>query len=173
MFPGNTHGKKWEENRPPKEVDAYAVQKGYILRDPGAACCGGDFFIYRYRVKIARILSPFFVTVILVYIVKPLSDRLTAKKIPTGVSVLLVYLFIFAVLAASGFYFIPELAANIRELMETLPQLMSSYESIFNDLISTVYTSNWSEQVKEAVFEQIAGITVQIQDWLVKLLEDG
>ena len=26
------------------------------------------FFIYRYRVKIARILSPFFVTVILVYI---------------------------------------------------------------------------------------------------------
>jgi predicted PurR-regulated permease PerM len=131
------------------------------------------FFIYRYRVKIARILSPFFVTVILVYIVKPLSDRLTAKKIPTGVSVLLVYLFIFAVLAASGFYFIPELAANIRELMETLPQLMSSYESIFNDLISTVYTSNWSEQVKEAVFEQIAGITVQIEDWLVKLLEDG
>lgn len=130
-------------------------------------------FVYSYRAKIARILSPFLVTVILVYIVKPLSDRLAAKKIPTGVSVLLVYLFIFAVLAASGFYFIPELAANIRELMDTLPQLMSTYENMFNDLISMVYRSNLSEQVKEAVLRQVAGITEQVQGWLVKLLENG
>ena len=131
------------------------------------------FFIFKYRDKIARILSPFLLTVVLVYIVKPMSDRLAARKVPTGISVLLVYLFIFAVLAAFGFYFVPELAANIMELMETLPELMSSYEAIFNDLISIIYSSNWSGQVKEAVFEQINRITVQVQDWLVKLLENG
>lgn len=131
------------------------------------------FFIYRYREKIARILSPFLLTVILVYIVKPMADRLAARKVPAGAAVLLVYLVIFAVLAAFGFYFIPQLAANIMELMETLPQLMSSYEAVFNDIISMIYSSNWSGQVKDAVFEQIGRITEQIQGWLVKLLENG
>jgi predicted PurR-regulated permease PerM len=130
-------------------------------------------FIYRYRDRIARILSPFIITIGLVYMVKPISDRLKAKKVSTGASVLLVYLFIFAVLAAAGFYFVPELAANIRELMETLPQLMSSYEGILNSLLSMIYRSNLSEEIKEAVFGQIEGITEQAQGWLVRLLENG
>jgi predicted PurR-regulated permease PerM len=130
-------------------------------------------FIYRYRDRIARILSPFIITIGLVYMVKPTSDRLKAKKVSTGASVLLVYLFIFAVLAAAGFYFVPELAANIRELMETLPQLMSSYEGILNSLLSMIYRSNLSEEIKEAVFGQIEGITEQAQGWLVRLLENG
>ncbi len=131
------------------------------------------FFIYKYREKIARILSPFFVTVILVYIVKPLSDRLTAKKIPVGISILLVYMFIIAALAATGIYFVPELAGNIRDLMETLPQLMGSYEEMFNGILAAINSSNWSEQVKNAVFDQISNATAQLQDFLVKMLEKG
>ena len=118
-------------------------------------------------------LSPFFITVLLVYIVKPLSNRLTAKKIPVGISILIVYLFMLSVLAAASIYLIPELAANIRELMETLPQLISSYESIFNNLLSIINSSNWSEQVKGAIFEQIANVVGQAQEFLVRLLEDG
>lgn len=131
------------------------------------------YFIYTCREKIARVLSPFFITVLLVYIVKPLSNRLTAKKIPVGISILIVYLFMLSVLAAASIYLIPELAANIRELMETLPQLISSYESIFNDLLSIINSSNWSEQVKIAIFEQIANVVGQAQEFLVRLLEDG
>jgi predicted PurR-regulated permease PerM len=131
------------------------------------------YFIYTYREKIARVLSPFFITVLLVYIVKPLSDRLTAKKIPVGISILLVYLFMLALLAAISIYLVPELAANIRELMETLPEFISSYESIFTDLLSVINSSNWSEQVKSAVFEQIAKIVGQARDFLVRLLENG
>lgn len=131
------------------------------------------YFIYTCREKIARVLSPFFITVLLVYIVKPLSNRLTAKKIPVGISILIVYLFMLSVLAAASIYLIPELAANIRELMETLPQLISSYESIFNNLLSIINSSNWSEQVKIAIFEQIANVVGQAQEFLVRLLEDG
>lgn len=131
------------------------------------------YFIYTCREKIARVLSPFFITVLLVYIVKPLSNRLTAKKIPVGISILIVYLFMLSVLAAASIYLIPELAANIRELMETLPQLISSYESIFDNLLSIINSSNWSEQVKIAIFEQIANVVGQAQEFLVRLLEDG
>lgn len=130
-------------------------------------------FIYTYREKIAKVLSPFFITILLVYIVKPLSDRLIAKKLPVSISILIVYLFMLALLAASGIYFIPELTSNIRELMDTLPQLMSSYENIFNDLLSTINSSNWSEQVKSAIFEQITNAVGQIQAFLVRFLENG
>jgi predicted PurR-regulated permease PerM len=131
------------------------------------------YFIYTYREKIGGVLSPFFITILLVYIVKPLSDRLTAKKIPVGISILIVYLFMLALLAAAGIYLIPELAANIRELMETLPQLMSSYENIFNDILSIINSSNWSEQVKTAIFEQITKAVGQVQGFLVRFLENG
>jgi len=131
------------------------------------------FFIYKYIVKIGRILSPFLITIVLVYIVKPLSDRLTAKKIPVGLSILLVYLFIIAALAAIGIYIVPELAANTRDLMETLPQLMASYETMFNDIMAAIDSSSWSDQVKTAVFGQISNATAQLQDFLVRALEKG
>ncbi len=131
------------------------------------------FFIYKYRDKLARILSPFLITIILVYVVKPLSDRLTAKRIPVGLSILLVYLFIIAALAAAAIYFIPELASNTRELMETLPQLIASYEKMFNSILFSINSSNWSEQVKTAVFEQVGNAAVQAQEFLVKTLENG
>ena len=90
-----------EKNRPPKEVGACGQK---VISRPAAVAAA--IFIYRYRGEIAGITSPFFVTVILVYIVKPLSDRLTAKKIPTGVSVLLVPVH-FCCTGGIGFYFIP------------------------------------------------------------------
>ncbi len=131
------------------------------------------YFIYTYRAKIARVLSPFFITILLVYIVKPLSNRLTAKKIPVGISILIVYLFMLALLAAASIYLIPELVTNIRELMETLPQLMASYENIFNNILSIINSSNWSEQVKSAIFDQIGNAVDKIQAFLVRLLENG
>lgn len=131
------------------------------------------YFIYTYREKIARVLSPFFITVLVVYIVKPLADRLTAKRIPVGISILIVYFFMLALLAAAGIYLIPELATNTRELMETLPELISSYEGIFNRLLSIINSSNWSEEVKGAIFEQISSIVGQVRDFLVRLLENG
>ena len=47
--------------------------------------------------------------------------------------------------------------------METLPQLMSSYENIFNDILSIINSSNWSEQVKTAIFEQITKAVGQVR----------
>ncbi len=130
-------------------------------------------FIYTYREKISRVLSPFLITILLVYIVKPLSDKLTAKKVRVSVSILIVYLFILAAMVATSIYLIPELTTNIRDLMETLPQLMSSYEKIFNNVLGMINSSNWSEQVKGAIFDQIEDIVSQAQDFLVKFLENG
>ncbi len=134
---------------------------------------GAAVFLITYKVKISRILSPFLMTVPLVYIVKPVSARLTAKKIPIGAAVLLVYFFFIAAAVSVAIFFIPQLAANIRDLMETLPELMERYEQIFNSLLKNIKASNWSEQVKEAIFKEIESGTEMIRKLLVRFLENG
>ncbi len=130
-------------------------------------------FLYTYKGKISRILSPFLMTIPLVYIVKPLTEKLKAKKIPMSVSILSVYFVFLAALAAACIFFIPELTTNIRELMETLPELMSSYENIFNGLLSTIKSSKWSDDVKLVIFEKIGDGTALIQSTLVGFLDNG
>lgn len=130
-------------------------------------------FYIKYKVRISRILSPFLMTIPLVYIIKPLSDRLVAKKINVCLSIMLVYFFFISAVAAASLFFIPELATNMRELMETLPQLIKDYEKLFNNLLSSIKTSNWSEQVKEAIFNEIETGMDALQKFLVKSLEDG
>lgn len=130
------------------------------------------FFIV-YRVKLSRILSPFLMAIPLVYIIKPISDKLVSKKIPIRLAILLVYLIFIAVAAAVVIFFIPKLAANIRDLMETLPELMERYEQIINSLLKNIKNSNWSGQIKDVIFKEIENGTETVRKLLVKFLENG
>ena len=130
-------------------------------------------FFQTYKVKIGRILSPFILTIPLVYIIKPIASKLAARKIPISLSILFVYLIFLLSIAAACIFFIPELATNIRELMETLPELMSSYENIFNNLLSAIKSSSWSDDVKTAIFNEIERGTVFVQKSLVGILKNG
>lgn len=134
---------------------------------------GAAVFFITYKANISKILSPFLLAIPLVYIVKPITERLTAKKIRVGIAVLMVYFFFLAALAAAGMFFIPELALNTRELMETLPDLVGRYEQIFNNFIFSINSSKWSEQVKEAIFKEIANGIDAVQKLLVSFLENG
>lgn len=129
-------------------------------------------FFYFYRAKIGRILSPFFISVLLAYIVKPIAGKLVARKIPMSVSILIVYLIFLSVLAAACIFFIPEITTNIRELMTTLPDFMASYEKLFNGILSAIKSSKWSNDVKILIFDQIENGTALVQKFLVALLEN-
>lgn len=138
-----------------------------------AVVIGATVFFITYKANISRILTPFMLAIPLVYIVKPVTDRLTTKKIPVGAAVLIVYLFFLAALAGAGIFIIPELAINTRELMETLPELVGQYEQIFNNFIFSINSSKWSEQVKEVIFNEIGEGIEAVRDLLVKVLENG
>ena len=134
--------------------------------------CAVVFFI-KYKMKIFRIMSPFLMTAPLVYIVKPISDKLVVKKIPVSLAILLIYFLFIAAVAAAAIFFVPQLATNMRDLMETLPELMERYEEILNNLLKNIKTSNWSEQVKGAIFKEIESGTEMIRKLLVRTLENG
>ncbi len=130
-------------------------------------------FFYFYRVKINRVLSPFFISVLLAYIVKPVAGKLSERKIPTGISILIVYLVFLLMLATICIFLIPELSANIRELMNTLPNFIQSYEKLFYSVLSSIKASKWSDDVKGLIFSQIENGTAAVQNYLIVMLKNG
>lgn len=131
----------------------------------------GALFIYSFRLKLGRILLPFLLAVPLTYIVKPLSKKLEKRKIPCGVSILLVYLFFILALAAACIFFFPELINNTRELLVTLPDIMKKYEQILNGFLSSIQTSEWSDDIKEMIFREVQNGIVLAQDYSALMLK--
>jgi Predicted permease len=129
------------------------------------------FFFYKYQDKISRIATPFLLGVPIAYIVKPLADKLERRKIPKVPAILSVYLFIILAVVAIGIFLIPELTGNIRELMNTLPELMSGYQNILDGFIKALKTSKWSEEFKTVVFNEMQNGITAMQGFFAGLLK--
>lgn len=128
-------------------------------------------FILKYQQKIFKIANPFFLAVPIAYIVKPLADKLERRKIPRVPAILAVYFFFILATAAICIFFVPELAGNTRELMNTLPELMSGYQHMLDGFIKALKASKWSEEVKTVIFNEIQNGFAAIQAFSANLLK--
>ena len=128
-------------------------------------------FIYSFRLKLGRIILPFVLAVPITYIVKPLALKLQNRKIPCGISILLVYLFFMLALAAACVFFFPELISNTRELLVTLPDIMKKYEELLNSFLSSIQTSDWSDDIKEMIFQEVQNGIILAQDYSGMMLK--
>ena len=130
-------------------------------------------FLYTFRNKILRILNPIFIAFVIAYLVNPLVQSLQRKKIPCSLSIILVYLFIIFSFAAILIYIIPELINNTKELIITIPDIVSSYQDKINNTLSSIRSSKWSPDIKEAIFNEIDVTAVMIQNYTVNLLRNA
>lgn len=128
-------------------------------------------FFYHFRAKIGRIITPFLLAALIVYIVKPLAFKMEKKRIPRRTAILLIYLVFILALAAAGVFFFPELINNTKELMTTLPDITSRYQQMVNGFLSAIKSSNWSEDVKNMIFREVqSGIDI-IQNYTAESLK--
>lgn len=112
-------------------------------------------FLLTYREKILKILSPFLLAIPVVYVIKPLVSRLTAHKVPIGTAILIIYGIFIAAIVIICIYFIPSLAGNIRELTDTLPELLAGYQRLFNNALYSIRYSRLSDDVKQIILDRI------------------
>lgn len=118
-------------------------------------------FLYTFIGKLAKIFSPFFMAIIIAYLIKPFVLRLQKHHINAGVSILLVYLFFIFITGITVIFLVPELINNIRDLINTLPSITEDYKGMFDNLLSWIRSSKWPPEVKNAIFEQIQnGISI-------------
>ncbi len=131
------------------------------------------FFVYNYRKKIGRIMSPIFMAIIISYLVHPLVLNLEEKKIPRTTGIILIYSGILLVSTAIIFFIIPELINNTKELTNTIPDMISEYQIYFSNIVSAVRSSRWSDDIKEVLFKEINTGTQMVQNYIVEFLKKG
>ncbi|MDD4494183.1 MAG: AI-2E family transporter [Eubacteriales bacterium] len=132
-------------------------------------------FAYRFRKQIGKVLKPFFIGLIIVYLVKPPVRYLESRKVPRWIAILIVYIVFLAVLITGIVFFVPEIAKNISELLNTLPDIAGDYEEILNEWLHKMQRSRWPEDIKNGIFNEIWGgissVSRIVTEFLGKLLD--
>lgn len=136
-----------------------------------AAAAGFLVFIYIYKHKIGRIASPFFMAILIAYLIYPIVEKLENKKMPRFAIILLVYLGFFLIAVISMMFFIPELINNTKELMNTLPEMTAKYQDIIESVSNAIQSSNWPEDIKLVIFREINDSMNQVEEYVTGLLK--
>lgn len=129
-------------------------------------------FIYFYRGKIAKIIIPFIMAMVIAYILQPIVIKLEEKKIKRSVAIILIYAIIAGVLTLLTFFVFPELVNNTREFINVLPNVTMEYRENFNGMVSLIYSSKWPEDIKNAIFREINNSVQMAENILVEALKN-
>jgi len=127
-------------------------------------------FLYYFRVKIIDVMTPFFMAIVIAYMLNPLVKWLEAKNVPCTAGILLIYLGFLVIIIVSLIFVIPEVVNNTRDLIATLPEITQEYQDFFNDTLSFIQSSNWPPDLKNAVFNQIQDSIGVAQNYIADAL---
>jgi len=111
---------------------------------------------YKNRVKLGKIISPFFMGLVIAYLLHPIAIRMEHKKIKRGIAIVILYVFFLIALGATMFFVFPTIVANTKELINTIPNIASQYEAYFRGLLLTISSSTWPAEVKETIMREIS-----------------
>ncbi len=129
------------------------------------------WFIYFYSDKLFKILTPFFMAVIIAYAIYPLVIRFERMGVKRGYSILIVYVFTGLTLGLFILYMMPHVVANAKELFNTLPDIANSYRELFNQYISKIKSSRWPNEVKNIVFGELNVGTGVVQRYAAQAMK--
>jgi len=128
-------------------------------------------FLYNYRKAILRVLNPVFFALIISYLVKPLVKKMQNKRIPCSISIILVYSFIILSVGAIIIYILPGLIDNTKDLISTIPDIVLNYQEKFNKLLLNIKKSNWSPDIKNAIFNEVNDSALFIENFAINSLK--
>jgi len=108
---------------------------------------------------------------IIAYILNPLVTKLENRKIPRHYAIMIIYAFFIMAFVSVVIYILPELIDNIKELINTLPEIFASYQRAFNNLLMSIRSSRWSEDIKNTIFHEIETGSAILERMLVSGLK--
>ena len=127
---------------------------------------------FYFKDKIIQIITPFFLAIIIAYLLNPIILKLESKKISRMMGIIIIYTIASLLMFLLIIFMIPELINNIKELMNTVPEITYKYQKIFNNFMSFIKTSNWPPDVKNALYEEIDNGTKSAQLFIMNALKE-
>jgi predicted PurR-regulated permease PerM len=108
---------------------------------------GSALVLYRIR----GVLTPFFIGVVIAYILNPLVDSLERRGAPRVAGIAIVYLLVLALLALVSVYLFPITIRQLETMTVDLPVQIRRIESLLTDLYSRFHRVPLPNQVRDAL----------------------
>ena len=109
------------------------------------------FVLFYFLFLVREILVIFFVSLILSSAIGPWVDWLQYKKIPRGISILCIYLFLATLITTSIILIIPPIINQVNELNANFPQIAERVISEFSVLKEYSEKYEWLGNIKNTV----------------------
>jgi predicted PurR-regulated permease PerM len=101
------------------------------------------WFLYAIR----DIVLLLFIALIIVSAIDPIVDKLQRKKIPRSLTVIVLYIFLFALFGFVVFLLIPPLTSEIQGLSQSFPQLVEKLSGYFQNVRDFAAAHNFEQNV--------------------------
>lgn len=128
------------------------------------------YFATHFYEKLIAIMMPFFLAMVIAYLIRPLVGKLVEYKIPITWAIIIVYVGFMLLFSLLIIFIIPDMINNTKELLETLPEAVSKCNRKFNNCISYIISNKWDPDIKKLVEQEITRIALAVQTYIVGML---
>lgn len=97
-----------------------------------------ELHILKIIKEIAKVLAPFFIGIILAWLLDPIVSKLHSKGVKRGIGVTFVYVILISLLVLIGNLIIPALGNQIKEMVTAAPDTISNITEWFNHIINSI-----------------------------------
>lgn len=112
------------------------------------------------------VLAPFFVAMIISYVLNPVVNMLNVRKVPRTIAVLLIYAVFIASLTVLTMNMVPMFMQQLKQLDEHLPQLTMRAQSLVDNLNNSFMPGSFQSAVNKALLKMENIITTSILDFV-------
>lgn len=122
--------------------------------------------------SVRSILNPFFVAIVLAYLLVPIVEMLIRKGVGRRTAIAIVFLGIIGSLAVTIFLLIPKLYLELSKLTSVLPDTMAAFEQKLQEFRSNFQAAGLPHQVLTLLDEHLGQGQTFLVQWLDNALDD-
>ncbi|MDW7650703.1 MAG: AI-2E family transporter [Bacillota bacterium] len=127
------------------------------------------FGLFRYGASVLVSLLPFFMAIIIAYILNPLVEFLESRRVPRYLGILAIYAVFFSLLFFIGFTTIPTLLNELQKLADRVPEYTRRFQLFILHMQSDYRRVNIPESVRLVLDQNIISLQEGVQDVLERV----
>lgn len=129
------------------------------------------YWLARVGLSLFVVLLPFFLAIMIAYILNPLVEMLERRRIPRYLGILLIYAVFFTLLFFVGASTIPAIVLELQKLAERVPEYTRQFQQFFLSLQSDYQRFNLPESIREVLDQNILEMQRNVQAVLNSITE--
>ncbi len=129
-------------------------------------------FTIKYSIQIRETLIPLFISVIIFYIISPITDFFTNRKMKRKTAVIITYVVFLSVLILIFVFIIPAIVKDIKGIINSFPDMMISAKNLINSFISRINNLGMNEEVRQILIDSINNRIPKLEESLKNLVEN-